>query len=315
MPHIVVAGKLHEAGLALLDQAAGVSYDYVPDADPSAYLKVLPRAEGLVLRTQPLRDVDIAAAPNLQIVSRHGVGYDAVDTAALAAREIPLAIVGDVNSRTVAEHAMMLLLAASRRLVKSVVALRAGDWAHRNAFEPQEVDGKTLLIIGYGRIGRRLAELASAFGMRVLAYDPFVPEGGFDGAQRVATLAEGLPKADCVSLHMPNSDAPVLGADALDLLPSHAVIVNTARGGLIDEPALLERVQQGRIGAVGLDVLADEPPGDAHPFLGLQNAIVTPHSAGLTEECAARMARVSVQNVLDYFAGQLDPALCVNLVK
>ena len=117
MPHIVVAGKLHAAGLALLDQAAGVSYDYVPDADPSAYLASLPRAEGLVLRTQPLRDVDIAAAPNLQIVSRHGVGYDAVDTAALAAREIPLAIVGDVNSRTVAEHAMMLLLAASRRLV------------------------------------------------------------------------------------------------------------------------------------------------------------------------------------------------------
>ena len=315
MPHIVVAGKLHAAGLALLDQAAGVSYDYVPDADPSAYLKVLPRAEGLVLRTQPLRVADVAAAPHLQIVSRHGVGYDAVDTAALAARGIPLAIVGDVNSRTVAEHAMMLLLAASRRLVKSAAALRAGDWAYRNAFEPQEIDGKTLLIIGYGRIGRRLAELADVFGMRVLAYDPFVPEGGFDGAKRVAVLADALPEADCVSLHMPKSNAPVLGAGELDLLPDHAVLVNTARGGLIDEAALLQRLQRGEIGAVGFDVLTEEPPGADHPFLGLQNAIITPHSAGLTEECAARMARVSVQNVLDYFAGQLDPALCVNLVK
>ena len=315
MPHIIVAGKLHEAGLALLNQAAEVSYEYVPDADQNAYLTALPRAEGLVLRTQPLRDVDIAAAPNLQIVSRHGVGYDAVDTAALAARKIPLAIVGDVNSGTVAEHAMMLLLAASRRLVKSVVALRAGDWTHRNAFEPQAIGGKTLLIIGYGRIGHRLAELASAFGMRVLAYDPFLQEGGFDGAERVVTLADGLPKADCVSLHMPNLDAPVLDANALDLLPSHAVIVNTARGGLIDEPALLERLQNGRIGGVGLDVLMDEPPAAGHPILGLQNAIVTPHSAGLTEECAARMAQVSVQNVLDYFSGQLDPALCVDLLK
>ena len=129
------------------------------------------------------------------------------------------------------------------------------------------------------------------------------------------TLADGLPKADCVSLHMPNLDAPVLDANALDLLPSHAVIVNTARGGLIDEPALLERLQNGRIGGVGLDVLMDEPPAAGHPILGLQNAIVTPHSAGLTEECAARMAQVSVQNVLDYFSGQLDPALCVDLLK
>ena len=131
MPHVLVAGPLHPAGLALLDAAEGISYDHVTSPDPGAYASRIGDAHGLILRMQRLTRPIIDAAPNLEIVSRHGVGYDAVDVAALDERGIVLAIVGDVNSLTVAEHAMMLILAGSRRLVKSANAVRAGNWSHR----------------------------------------------------------------------------------------------------------------------------------------------------------------------------------------
>ena len=312
MTHLVIAGKLHPSGLDLLNSANAITFDYVPDIDETTYLKFLPKADGLIIRTQRLTAQHIATAPNLKVVSRHGVGYDAVDDQALKMRNIPLAIVGDVNSRTVAEHTMMLLLAASRCLVKSANALRAGDWAQRNSFEPKEVFGKKLLIIGYGRIGRHLSVLAQAFGIKVLAYDPFLSDNAFDGVTREGSIAAGLGKTDFVSLHIPKADGVILGAAELDLLPRHAVIINTARGGTIDEAALIESLKQNKIGAVGLDVLADEPPVAGNPLFQFDNVIITPHSAGLTEECAERMALVCVQNALDYFNGNLDPSLVVN---
>jgi D-3-phosphoglycerate dehydrogenase len=299
--------------MALLEAAPGVTFDYVTDPDPRAYLAALPRAEGLVLRTQPLTAADVADAPKLSVVARHGVGYDAVDVAALDARGIPLAIVGDVNSRTVAEHAMALLLAASRRIGRGTAAMRAGDWGYRNAFTPREIDGKTLLIIGYGRIGRRLAQLATAFGMRVLAHDPFVPAGGFDGAEHAPELGAALAEADAVSVHVPATDGPVLGTAELAQLKPGAVVVNTARGGVVDEAALLAALESGQVGAAGLDVFGEEPPAPDAPLIHHPEVVVTPHAAGITLECAERMARAAVQNVLDHFAGRLDPALVVNL--
>ena len=267
MPHVLVAGKLHPAGMALLEAASGVTFDYVTDPDPRAYLAALPRAEGLVLRTQPLTAADLADTPKLSAVARHGVGHDAVDIAALDARGIPLAIVGDVNSRTVAEHGMALLQAASRRIGRGTAAMRAGDWAYRNAFTPREVDGKTLLIIGYGRIGRRLAQLAAAFGMRVLAHDPFVPAGGFDGTEHAPDLGAALGEDDAVSVHAPATDGPVLGAAELSKLKPGAVIMKTARGGVMDEAALLAVLESGQVGAAGLDVFGEEPPAPDAPLI------------------------------------------------
>ncbi|MHC8507881.1 MAG: hydroxyacid dehydrogenase [Rhodospirillales bacterium] len=310
MPHIVVAGIMHPSGLALLEGAPGFTHDYITSADKTAYLEHLPKADGVVLRTQPLTAEHIASAPNLKIVSRHGVGYDSVDAAALSARNIPLAIVGDVNSRTVAEHAVMMLLAASRILRKTGNALRAGDWDHRNAFESRELYGKTLLIIGFGRIGRRLAALAGAFGMRVLAHDPHISD--FEGAEAAPDLSAALAECDMVSIHAPKTGGPLIGAAQIALMKPHAVIVNTSRGGAVDETALAEALQSGRIGAAGIDVFETEPPAADHPLLGLENAIVTPHSAGLTQECAERMAVVSIQNALNHFGGNLDPSLVVN---
>ena len=314
MPYVLVAGKLHTSGLALLERAEGVTFTHVEEISEASYQPWLEQADAVVIRTQPMGAASIAKAPRLQIVSRHGVGYDAVDVAALNARKIPLCIVGDVNSVSVAEHAMMLILACVKRLIRSDRSVRQGPWGWRNTLEQSEVAGKTLLILGYGRIGRHLARMAAAFGMEIVAYDPWALAHGWpEGAARpVATLEEGLALADVISVNLPKADRPILGAGELALVRRGAVIVNTARGGIVDEGALAEALTSGQVGAAGLDVFDAEPPAADHPLLGFDQVILTPHTAGLTAEAAERMAISSVQNVLDCFAGRLDPALIVN---
>ena len=312
MPHLLIAGKLHPSGIELL-RAARVSYDYVEEISEPSYQPHLAKADGLVIRTQPLSAASIAKAPNLKIVSRHGVGYDAVDVPALNNRGIPLCIVGDVNSSGVAEHAMMLILAATHRLVAADRATRAGNWGWRNGLQTHEVAGKRLLIVGFGRIGQKLAGMARAFGMHVHAYDPYIaPEHWPEGAVRVSDLAGALSMADAVSLHLPRADRPVLGVAELGSMKPTAVVINTARGGLLDEVALAGALQAGQLGGAGIEVFDAEPPAADHPLFGIEGAILTPHNAALTVECAERMAIASVQNVLDFFAGKLDPSLVVN---
>lgn len=313
MPHILIAGKLHPAGLALLDESAGVTYDHVEEISESSYQPYLERADAMVIRTQPMGAESVAKAARLQIVSRHGVGYDAVDVAALNARGIPLCIVGDVNSVSVAEHAMMLILAAAKRLIRSDRAVRSGPWGWRNRLEAGEISGKRLLIIGYGRIGRHLARMAGGFGMEIRAHDPFLAAQGWpEGTVAPVELNAGLAWADVVSVHVPKAGAALIGAAELALMRQGAIIVNTARGGVVDEAALADALRAGHIGAAGTDVFDVEPPLPDHPLMGFDEVILTPHIAGLTQQSAERMAISSVQNVLDFFAGRLAADLIVN---
>src|SRR6516165_8274771 len=176
MPHPLIAGKMHPAGLALLKDVDGVTYDYVEEVSEPSYAPLIRKADGLVIRTQPLSAATIAKARQLKIVSRHGVGYDAVDAAALNNRRIALCIVGDVNSLSVAEHVMLLVLACAKSLIRADRSVRAGQWEWRNRLEATDISGKRLLIIGYGRIGRHLARLAARFGKEIRAFDPFLAE-------------------------------------------------------------------------------------------------------------------------------------------
>ncbi len=315
MPHILVAGKIHDQGIALLQRSAGFTFDLVNEISVESYAPLVGKADAIVIRTQPLSAAVIADAPKLAIVSRHGVGYDAVDVAALNARKIPLTIVGDVNSRAVAEHTVMLMLAAARRVVAHDQASRNGEWKVRNRFETRELDGNALLLFGFGRIGRRVAALAQAFGMTVVAHDPYAraEDAAALGVKLTADIDVALATADFVSLHVPAlPGGPVLGARELALLKPTAIVINAARGGLIDEVALDTALRTGKIGGAALDVLVDEPPKPDHPLLGNPLVTISPHSAGLTDACAARMAISSVQNVIDHFAGTLDRRLVVN---
>ncbi len=314
MPHLLIAGKLHPAGLALLDHAEGVTSDYVEEVSEQSYAPLIGKADGLVIRTQPLSAATVADAPRLKIVSRHGVGYDSVDVAALNARRIPLCVVGDVNSLSVAEHAMLLILACAKRLLRADRAVRNGPWGWRNQLEAEEISGKRLLIVGYGRIGRHLARMAEGFAMEIRAYDPFLAEQGWPEGRvaPVATLADGLAWADVISVNTPKAARPVLGADEFACVKSGAILVNTARGGIVDEAALGSALAEDRIAAAGLDVFEVEPPAKDHPLLAFDQVVLTPHIAGLTQQAAERMAIASVQNVLDFFAGRIDPDLIVN---
>ncbi len=315
MPHILIAGKLHPAGLERLKQARDVTFTLVDEISVGSYLPHVAGADAVVLRTQPMTAEVIAKAPKLRIVSRHGVGYDAVDVKALTARGIPLAIVGDVNSRAVAEHTLMLMLATARRAAQHDRASREGGWNIRNRFETVELDGKTLLLLGFGRIGRRVAQLAQAFGMAVSAHDPFVKPDALakHGVKPAPDLLKALADADFVSLHMPGTAAgAVIWETELNAMKPGAILINAARGGLVDERLLDLALREGRLFGAGLDVLEAEPPAPGHPLLSNDRVLISPHSAGLTAECAARMAIACVQNVLDFFAGRLDPALVVN---
>jgi D-3-phosphoglycerate dehydrogenase len=215
----------------------------------------------------------------------------------------------------VAEHTLMLMLAAARRVVAHDHAARRGGWTVRDSFETVELDGKTLLLVGFGRIGRRVGELALAIGMRLLVHDPHVAESTIieAGATTAPDLDAALAAADVITLHLPASpQGPLIDARRLALMKPSAILVNAARGGLIDETALDLALRAGRLHGAALDVLAGEPPAPAHPLLVNERLTLSPHAAGLTGECAARMAVAAVRNILDFFAGTLDGALVVN---
>jgi D-3-phosphoglycerate dehydrogenase / 2-oxoglutarate reductase len=306
---------IHEQGLEVLRQAPGITFRLVEQVSTESYAPFVGEAEAIIIRTQPLTAELIAKSPNLRIVSRHGVGYDNIDIAALNARSIPATVVGDVNSRAVAEHTLMLMLAAARRIVAHDKATRSGQWNERNKFDALELDGKHLLILGFGRIGRRVAELARAFGMTVSAHDPFVtPEAAAALGVTMATdLSGALAEADCVSLHLPASpDGPVIGAAQLARMKPGAILINAARGELVDEEALDHALRAGRLRHAALDVFRQEPPAAGNPLLSNGRVTFSPHNAGLTQECAARMAIAAARNVIDFFSGRLDRRLVVN---
>jgi len=314
MVRVLVAGKIHPDGLAVL-QRPDVEIAYVEEVSSPSYRSFLADADAILIRTQPLPADYIAEAPKLKIVSRHGVGFDAVDVAALNERQIPLTVVGDVNSRAVAEHAVMLMLAAARRAVLFDRKMRDGDWNYRNSLDCDELDGRTLLIAGFGRIGQRLSQIAKALGMDVWAYDRFQADEVLlaRGVHPVSDLRDALSRIDVISLHVPKvGDQPLIGREELAVMKPSAILVNTARGGLVDEIALVEALNSGKLAGAGLDVFGDEPPLPDNPLLSCDRAILSPHNAGLTEACARRMAIAAATNIVNFFDGQLDSSLIVN---
>ncbi len=312
MPHVLVAGKIHISGLKVLQAIDGITVDYVEDVAPAAFLPHLPGADALLVRTQPVTAEIIATAPRLKVVSRHGVGYDTVDVDALSRAGIPLTIVGDVNSRSVAEHAMMLLLAAAKRAIRADRAVRDGGWDYRNTLEAREIAGKQLLIIGFGRIGRTLAEMAEVFRLAVHVYDPFVDAIDEPAITVEGDLQKALATADFVSIHVPATRRPIIGTTEIAAMKPGAILINTARGAVVDQRALVAALADGRIAGAGLDVFATEPPPGDLALLDFDQVVLSPHLAGLSQECAERMAISAAQNIVDCFNATLDPALVVN---
>ena len=313
---VLVVGRVRPEGLRLLEARADVSVEVLEEPSAETILEAMPRANALVVRTAPITAAMIDAVPGLKVVSRNGVGYDNVDLPALNRRRIPLAVAATANRVAVAEHAFHMLLELAKHGRAFDAAVRRSDWGARHGRVPVELAGRTLLVVGFGRIGRELASRARAFGMRVLAHDPFVPESVMAeaGCEPAADLDAALTESHAVSLHLPLGEATrgLIGRERLRLMRRDALLVNTARGGLVDEAALAEALREGEIAGAGLDVFEDEPPPPDHPLLGLQNVLLSPHVAGVTQEASVRMAVESAENALAGLDGRLDPTTVVN---
>lgn len=281
---VLVTEAVHEDALALL-RAAGWQVTG-PDLAP---------ADALLVRTRPLTAAEVA---QFRMISKHGVGVDNIPLAAARAAGVAVMNTPGANAGAVAEQALMLMLALTRDLAAQQAAARTGARPPRVA----GLEGRRLLIVGYGASGRALALLAQAMGMRVSV---LARSGKADLFPVVPGLAEGLATADIVSLHCPLTEDTrhMLDARALALLPKGAFVVNCARGGLVDEAAVCGALAAGHLGGAGLDVTETEPLPAGHPLFAAPNLILTPHAAAMSEGAFRRMGMQAAQNILDHFAG------------
>jgi D-3-phosphoglycerate dehydrogenase len=289
----------------------------VPESpDPASWANFLPGAEALVVRLAKIPRALIETAPNLKLISRHGVGCDNIDVAAATEHGVVVATVGVANSPSVVEHTIALMFALAKRLPEFDRAVRAGDYMGKMKLEAQDVAFRTVLIIGLGRIGSRLAKALNALGLICIGVDPAYTPAQIEamGCEPVRDFRDALPRADFVTVHTPLQDDTrnLIGARELALMKPTAYLINCARGGIVDETALLEAVNSRRIMGAGLDVQVDEPPKADDPLLKCDRIILTPHSASATPETMTRMSTTVAQNVLDFFDGRLPESHVFN---
>ena len=289
---------------------------YADTTPPAEFRAMLATADGIALWARPFPAAETEAAPILQVVSRIGVGYDAVDVPALTKRKIPLLIGGTANSVTVAEHAIYFMMHLAKQGVAMHALVRDNRWGEKMSAPIVDLFGKTLLIIGFGKIGTRVAARCLAMEMTVLVHDPYLPEDAIRarGGVPAPDLDVALGQADFVTIHCPKTPGTIgmINAARLAHMKPTAFLVNTARGGIIDEPALHAALTNGKIAGAGLDVFEREPTPPDNPLLRAPNVIFAPHMAGVSTESLERMAITAVRNVFSVFDGKPERDNVVN---
>ena len=305
---LVTDASIRPEGLAMLEAVASLTIlqSYSSEAE---VVRAVEGADAILARTSVISEAVVSASSRLKIVSRHGVGVDNVDVDACTRHGVMVTITGDANSQAVSEHAFSSFLAVARKVAFANSHVRAGEW-NRDLFIGVELYGKVLGIIGLGRIGTRLAKQAAGFDMEVLAYDPYVDAGAVQNSNvTLVDLVTLLHRADFISLHLPltTETRHIIGPAELAAMKPLAILVNTARGGLIDESALYQALANEIIAGVALDVFEQEPLPVGHPLTQLDNILLSPHVAGQTEESLIRMSVSAAENILAVFNGQVPP--------
>ena len=267
-------------------------------------------ADAAIVSTDPFDASVFAAAPRLRVIARVGVGTDSIDLEAATAAGVVVTTTPGANHETVADHALALVLAAIRRVTEHDASVRRGEWDRAGGLTPWDVHGTTVGLVGYGAIGQAVARRLAGFGVELLVADPAAAPGR---GVEVVELGALLERADVVSLHLPLEPATtgLIGERELARMRPHAILVNTARGGLVDERALIAALREGRLRAAALDVFEDEPPAAAG-LAALPNVVLTPHVGGLSERSIARMTAEATDCVLAGLAGRVDPARVAN---
>ncbi len=310
---IFVTESMSQQGRKLLHARDDIELVEFPNmisqADFNAKLKEHAPVHGVALGGTRFGEPELDSSRDMLVVTRIGVGFDAVDVPALSRRNVPLMVAGTANSPSVAECALFMMLTLAKRATEMHSLVRDNRWPDRLGMLPYDLFGKTIVIVGFGRIGSRTAKRCLAMEMNVLVYDPYKPAADIKaaGCEPVSDLDAALPRADFVSIHCPKTPETIgmFNADRLKRVKPTAFLINTARGGIVDEAALHAALTSRKLAGAGLDVFEQEPPPAGHALFALPNVIMAPHVAGVTVEAVDRMSEQTARNILSVLDG--DP--------
>ena len=318
MKKILVIQPIHEEGINLLKDNSGFEYEVVDNIDTEFLKSKIKDCDGISIRTAKLSGDVIEAANNLKIISRHGVGYDNIDLEVSKKKDITLAITATANAVAVAEHVMFMILNISKRGSMYDDTVKSGKFNERNKL-PKTVElwNKNILIAGFGRIGQALIKRCLGFEMNVFVFDPFVSKEFIEkrGGTKVDNLTETSRYMDAMSLHIPLNDDTknIINYELLKSMKKNCIIINAARGGIVNEVDLDRALNENLIFGAGLDVFETEPPAENNPLLKNKKVFLSPHTAAFTEECMTRMGKETIQNIFDFFDGNLENSKKVKL--
>jgi len=286
-------------------KSAGLVVDVKTDMSPEGLIATIPDYEAIVVRSATkVRKEVIDAAADLKLIVRAGVGLDNIDVDYARSKGIEVRNTPGASTNSVAELALGHILSLARHIARGTVSLKAGKW-EKKALKGVEIAGKTLGIVGIGRIGQALAEKANALGMSVIAFDKFVSESPLPEIVKMVGFEELLKRSDFISLHIPfdPKEGPAIGSEELEVMKDGVRIVNCARGGVIDEEALAAALASGKVGGAALDVYATEPPDVNSPLFSQENLSLTPHIGASTVEAQARVGSEAAKIVIEFARG------------
>ncbi len=315
---IAVIEEIHKDGLELLDNHPNYEYELITDISENNLIEKLPKFDACTLRVSKLDEKILKHCTKLKAISRHGVGFDNVDLNYIKKNNISLLITATANAVAVAEHVISMFLSLSKSISKYDEEVRKGNFKlNADKIQTFELLNKNILIAGFGRIGKKLISRCLAFDTKVYIYDPYVDEKIIKefGGTKVDKIEDGLKNADYVSLHMPltNETKNLINYSVLKSMKKNSIIVNTARGGIINEIELEKALNEGLIFGAALDVFSNEPIEKDNPLLKNKKVILSPHSATFTDECTSRMSIETTKNIIDFFENRIDKSMVVKL--
>ena len=318
MKKILIIQPIHHDGIKLLQNNSEYEFEVVENIEINFLKNKIKNCDGISIRTAKLSGEVIEAANNLKIISRHGVGYDNIDLKVSKQKNITLAITATANAVAVAEHVMFMILNISKRGNMYDDTVKSGKFNERNKL-PKTVElwNKNILIAGFGRIGQALIKRCLGFEMNVFVFDPFVSKEFIEkrGGTKVDNLSETSKDMDAISLHIPLNDKTknIINYELLKYMKKNCIIINAARGGIVNEVDLDRALNENLVLGAGLDVFETEPPTENNPLLKNKKVFLSPHTAAFTEECMIRMGKETIQNIFDFFDGNLEDSKKVKL--
>jgi D-3-phosphoglycerate dehydrogenase / 2-oxoglutarate reductase len=322
MYKIGIVDKLHLDGIKLLEKNPNFEYEIIEDLSKKNLISKLPSFDGITLRRGKIDREILEKCKKLKVISRHGVGYDNVDIKFMKEKNIALLVTATTTSTSPAEHVMFMILNISRGKNLFDKTVRNGEWRSGSIMLLQnnnnfELNNKKILIVGFGRIGKKLIKMCLGFGMKVYAYDPFVDKKIIEslGGEKVKKLEDGLSNCDIISLSVPltKDTYHMIDLKKIKMMKKSSIIINTSRGDVIKEEDLNIALNKELIYAAGLDVFSKEPPESNNPLLKNNKTFLSPHSATFTKECTLNMGVQTVQNIVDYFENKINKIMIVNL--